>query len=69
MMDTTTVIGKTTFHHNSDYHGTVQISQKGDTPILVDFADLKQFVANWVRNERMDLLRSAGPDIVLFGRE
>lgn len=73
---------KIRIHHDGDYGGEVLIivptkkvvpmgkagGKINYSQVIIDFDELKDFVANYVRDERMGRLEDAESDDVLFGK-
>jgi len=60
------------FIHHGDFSGNVEIvsKERDKTVAVVPFADLKRFVARWVRSERLDQLENMTDDeLLLLGSE
>lgn len=68
----TTQINKTTFIHNGGFDGDVQMRRPADNIeggqafLVVPFEDLKWFVANYIRQEKINHLESCSDDEILF---
>lgn len=60
----TTNIGDTTFSHNGDYDGIVEVRRLGGI-LSIPFEDLKEFVAEHVRTKRIGKMEDATTDEIL----
>ena len=63
-MSHTTTIGKTIFIHNGGYEGAVQIN-RGDGSVTVPFSDLKDFVAEYLREELISQIECLPTNAIL----
>lgn len=63
-MSHTSTIGKTTFIHNGDFEGEVEV-RNGDQSMVLPFADIKGIVAEFVRNQRIEKLEQASVEELL----
>ncbi len=54
----------TIFHYNGDYSGEVIILRNGQD-VIIPFIDLKSFVADYIRSEKIRDLESNDIDVVL----
>jgi hypothetical protein len=66
-MSHTTNHGGTRFIHNGDYSGEVEIQHSDQEAVWVPFSDLLQFVADYVRQEKIAKLEQASGREVLLG--
>jgi hypothetical protein len=55
----------TTFHYNSDLSGDVKISRRDGGELDVPGEALIEFIANYVRNERIGQLEQEDPRVIL----
>lgn len=65
----TTHINNTIFQHNGGYDGDVHIKRQNDHGsilLIVPFDDLKAFVANYIRGEKISHLENCTDDEILF---
>lgn len=61
----TTTIGNTTFYHNGDFSGEVEIVTKTMMRVSVPYDELKAFIAESIRTIKIAQLESATDDEVL----